>query len=520
MMFLNRLRDNCRQYGDKTALEFIGAPETIAISQSPISNLPISYLQLEANVLRTMAYLRTKGVEKADRVAIQLPKCLPFVYLHLAVMRLGAISLPLNPGYPAHELSYFLQDAEARLVIADRQTQESLISCLAGIPVVKEAIFLDALADDFDALIAAHDPAECATFAVPNDPDATCLMIYTSGTTGRPKGAELTHGNLTANLDSLHQAWGWQADDVLLHVLPLFHVHGLIVALHGALHAGATTLLLPRFDPEKTLQTLCARQCSLLMAVPAIHRRLVNAPEAGAYDLRHMRLITSGSDRLPDDLFTRFETTFGHVLLERYGMSETGMLISNPLRGERRVGSVGRPLPGVAVRIVHPETEELLPDGEIGEVQVRGANVFKGYWRQPEKTAAAFTPDGWFRTGDVGLREPDGYITLKGRSRDLIISGGYNVYPSEVELVLAEHPAVQASAVIGCPDDAWGESVVAVIVPQPHTELTSEAIIAHCRSRLINYKVPRRVLFVEELPRNALGKVQRGRLQQALCAPA
>ena len=509
MTFLQRLRTNCSKYTAKTALEFVRDDGVTAVT----------YQQLEDTTLRTMGYLRAKGVREGDRVALQLPKCLPFVYLHLATMRLGAISLPLNPGYPAHELSYFLQDAEARLLFADTEIRPTLTALPGGVPAVDETVFLDTHSDEwFHALIAGHNPAECAGLAVPQDLTATCLMIYTSGTTGRPKGAELTHGNLTANITALHQAWQWQTDDVLLHILPLFHVHGLLVALHGALNAGAMTILLPRFDPEKALQTLCARKCTILMGVPAIHRRLINTPDASAYDLSHVRLITSGSDRLPDDLFRKFTTTFGHVLLERYGMSETGMLISNPLHGERRVGSVGRPLPGVAVRIVQPETEEPLPDGHIGEVQVRGDNIFKGYWRQPEKTAAAFTPDGWFRTGDVGLREPDGYFTLKGRSRDLIISGGYNVYPSEVELVLAEHPAVQASAVIGCPDSDWGEIVVAIIIPHPQTDLTREAITTHCRAYLVNYKVPRRIIFVEDLPRNSLGKIQRAKLQHELCS--
>ncbi len=508
MIFLQRLRTNCDQYAAKTALEFV-RDDGVTV---------VTYRQLEDNVLRTMAYLRAKGVAEGDRVAIQLPKCLPFVYLHLAVMRLGAISLPLNSGYPAHELCYFLQDAAARLLLADTEMRPSLLALPGGVPAVEETVFLDARSDEgFAALIAGYDPAECAGLPVPQDPTTTCLMIYTSGTTGRPKGAELTHGNLTANLDALHTAWGWQPSDVLLHVLPLFHVHGLIVALHGALHAGATVCFLPRFEPERALATLCARRCTVLMAVPTIHRRLVGVADASRYDLGHVRLITSGSDRLPDDLFARFQATFGHTLLERYGMSETGMLISNPLEGERRVGSVGRPLPGVEVRIVHPETEAPLPDNEVGAVQVRGPNVFKGYWRQPQKTAEAFTPDGWFRTGDMGLREPDGYITLKGRLRDLIISGGYNVYPSEVELVLAQHPAVQASAVIGCPDDEWGEVVVAVVVPRPQAALTGEDIISHCRGYLVNYKIPRRVILVADLPRNSLGKVQRARLQQEWC---
>ncbi|MBW7883890.1 MAG: AMP-binding protein, partial [Caldilineaceae bacterium] len=372
----------------------------------------VTYGELEEMVLRTMAMLRAKGVEAGDRVAIQLPKCLPFIYLHLAIMRLQAISLPLNPGYPVRELAYFLRDAEARLLFANTAARRAIEPAQAELPFLQEMVFLDCDDDsDFQRLLAPYTPAELVDLPVPADPDATCLMIYTSGTTGRPKGAELTHGNLTANLNSLHEAWGWQNDDVLLHVLPVFHVHGLVVALHGALNAGATTIVHTRFDPVQTLETLTGRPCSVFMAVPTIHRRLVEVRDTARYSLRHMRLVTSGSDRLPDDLFAQFEETFGYRLLERYGMSETIMNLSNPLHGERRVGSVGLTLPGVEVRIVDPATETPLPDGVVGEVQVRGAHVCKGYWRQPEKTAAAFTPDGWLRTGDMGLREPDGYFT-------------------------------------------------------------------------------------------------------------
>lgn len=506
MTFLERLVHNCEHYADKVAIEFVGDDGAI---------MAVPYTQLEQTVLQTMAYLQAKGIRPGDRIALQLPKCLPFIYLHLAVMRLEAISLPLNPGYPAHELHYFLQDAEAKLFFADAAAQPDITPILPELPGLQECIFLDATSiSNLQSLISPFSPS---TAPIPQDLNATCLMIYTSGTTGRPKGAELTHGNLTANLNSLHEAWGWRDDDVLLHVLPIFHVHGLIVALHGALNAGATAVLLPTFNPEKTLQTLQDRRCTVFMAVPTIHRRLVGVPNAADYDLSHMRLFTSGSDRLPDDLFQAFQDTFGHTLLERYGMSETSMLISNPLHGERRVGSVGLPLPGVEVRIANPETDEPLPDGEVGEVQVRGANVCKGYWRQPDKTAAAFTADGWLRTGDLGLRRPDGYFTLKGRSKDLIISGGYNVYPPEVELVLAEHPAVQAGAVIGCPDDEWGERVTAVIIPHPHLTITAEDIIVHCKSRLVNYKVPRRVLFVDNFPRNALGKISKAQLRRELC---
>lgn len=504
MNFLQRLQQNCEQSKDKVAIEFIG--------ESPILNETITYGQLEEAIQRMMGYLQSKGIQAGDRVAMQLPKCLSFIYLHLATMRLGAISLPLNPKCPPSELHYFLQDAEAKLFFAEQAKQEQLAPMADRLPALQEVLFLDTKQP-----VELPRPMRIPLPSVPQTMSDTCLMIYTSGTTGRPKGAELTIGNLTATLDSLHEAWGWREDDVILHVLPIFHVHGLIVALHGALNAGATAVLHPKFQAETTLQTLQERGCTVFMAVPTIHRRLVAVPNARDYDLSHMRLLTSGSDRLPNDLFEAYQDIFGHTLLERYGMSEAGMIISNPLHGERRVGSVGKPLPGVEVRIVDPATEELLPDNEVGAVQIRGANVCKGYWRQPDKTDAAFTDDGWFRTGDLGMREPDGYITLKGRSKDLVISGGYNVYPPEVELVLKQHPAVGDVAVIGCADDEWGEIVTAVIIPAPNTNPTVEEIAAHCKQHLASYKLPRKIVFVEEFPRNALGKIQKAQLREAWC---
>jgi len=345
----------------------------------------------------------------------------------------------------------------------------------------------------------------------------TAIIIYTSGTTGRPKGAEITHGNLISNLEALHKAWGWQADDVLLHVLPIFHVHGLFVALHGALHAGARTLLMREFNAQKTLELLSSGQCTVFMAVPTIHKRLLDVPNANQFDLSHVRLITSGSDRLPDEVFTGFQKTFGYTLLERYGMTETGMNCSNPLNEERRIGSVGMPLPGVEVRIVHSETEQILPEGEIGDVQLRGPNIFKGYWEQPDKTSAAFSADGWFKTGDLGYLEADGYLTLCGRSKDLIISGGLNIYPPEVERVLIEHPAVDACAIIGCPDLEWGEKVIGVVVLKEGETVTGEELIRFCREKLASYKSPKSFVFRAELPRNAMGKVQKALLRQDAC---
>ncbi len=506
MLFLTKLQQHGYIQPDKVAIDYL----------LPDRTETVSYGQLEAHVQQTMAYLQALGLQSGDRVALQLPKCLPFVYLHLAIMRLGAITLPLNPGYPQSELSYFLADSGASLFFVEAAAQEKLTPLLAELPSLRTMIPLQTeTADCFLELIAQVQVGDLPQ--PPADPDLTALMIYTSGTTGRPKGAQITHGNLTANLNSLHEAWGWREDDVLLHVLPIFHVHGLVVALHGALNAGATAVLLPKFTPEQALATMVQRECTVFMAVPTIHKRLVDFPGASQFDLSHMRLLTSGSDRLPDDLFLKFQETFGHTLLERYGMTETGMNLSNPLHGERRVGSVGLPLPDVEARIASPITDEPLADGQVGEVQIRGPHVFKGYWQMPKKTADSFSEDGWLRTGDLGLREADGYFTLKGRSKDLIITGGLNVYPPEVELVLVEHPAVAACAVIGCMDDEWGERVTAVIVLKRGQSSTAEAIISYCRQHLATYKAPRHVVFVEELPSNALGKVQKARLRASLC---
>jgi len=500
-MFLDTLADHCRNQPDKVAIQFINGP-------------PVTYGELETAVNRTANYLLSLGIAPGDRLAVQLPKSLPFIYLHLAAAQIGAIFLPLNPAYPGAELRYFLADSGARILFADGRKRSEIESTRPALPALETTLFIDP-AESWESRVAAF--SEQRSPPLPADPDQTAMMLYTSGTTSRPKGALITHGNLTANISALHQAWGWRADDVLLHALPIFHVHGLVVALHGALHAGATAFALPSFDAAAALELLCSRRFSVFMGVPTMHRRLYQLADGRRYDLSGMRLLTSGSDRLPDDLFFGYQETFNVTLLERYGMTETGMNLSNPLHGERRVGSVGRPLPGVSARIVDPATDAPLPAGEVGEVQIKGAHVFKGYWRQPEKTAAAFTHDGWLRTGDMGLRAPDGYYTLKGRAKDLIITGGLNVYPPEVELALMQHPAVAACAVIGCPDAEWGEQVIAAIIPRDGAATNEAEICAFCREQLAPYKVPRRVLFVDSFPANALGKIQKAKLRAALC---
>lgn len=512
MSFLQTFIENVHIYPEKVALEFIDPPYQ-----------RVTYQELDELVFQTMAYLHSLGVQHGDRVALQLSKSMDFILLHLSTVRMGAITLPLNLAYPADELKYFLEDSAAKVFFALESSREKINPILTDLPDLQQCLFLDPTQPEhFQVRINSNETNGLhndilSLLSQPISSDDTAVIIYTSGTTGRPKGAEITHGNLTSNLDALHEAWGWKPEDVLLHVLPIFHVHGLFVALHGALHAGATTLLMRDFDAKRTLEMMAEGQCSVFMAVPTIHQRLLDAAADRQYDLSRMRLITSGSDRLPDEVYSGFKETFGYALLERYGMTETGMNCSNPLNGERRLGSVGLPLSGVEVRVVHPENGQPLPPGEIGEVQLRGPNVFKGYWNQPQKTAEAFTDDGWFKTGDLGFREQDGYLTLCGRSKDLIISGGLNIYPPEVERVLAEHPDVAACAVIGCPDREWGERVTAVVVLNETGSASSEDLIRFCRARLAPYKSPKFIVFRKELPRNAMGKVQKAELRKELC---
>lgn len=507
MSFLNAFTENIHKYPDKVALEFIDPPLQ-----------RFTYAELDQLIKRTMIYLLDLGVEPGDRVALQLSKCLEFILLHLATVRLGAITLPLNSAYPPEELKYFLSDSGAKLFFAMESSNDSISSILSELSDLQDCIFLNPSDPDRFISLIPDSPNPVLESQIPDiELQDTAIIIYTSGTTGRPKGAEITHGNIQSNLEALHTAWGWRHDDVLLHILPIFHVHGLFVAMHGALHAGATTQMMRAFDERKTLKNLVERKCTVLMAVPTIHRRLINVPNAKDFDLSHLRLITSGSDRLPDEVFTGFQETFGHTLLERYGMTETGMNCSNPLHGERRIGSVGLPLPGVEVRIVGSETESPLPDGEIGDLQLRGPNVFNRYWRQPEKTRESFSADGWFQTGDLGYREPDGYITLCGRSKDLIISGGLNIYPPEVERVLVEHPSVETCAVIGCPDDEWGENVTAIVILGKGNSVSEGELIEFCQERLASFKSPKSIFFQEALPRNAMGKIQKVALRKKLC---
>ncbi|HEX5079753.1 MAG TPA: malonyl-CoA synthase [Geminicoccaceae bacterium] len=447
--------------------------------------------------------LRALGVEKGDRVAAQVEKSPQAVFLYLACLRIGAVYLPLNTGYTLRELDYFFGDAEPRVIVCD-PSRESDIAGLASAGAVLtldgegRGSLVDGIADGGDLA-----PVACA-------PDDLAALLYTSGTTGRSKGAMLTHRNLLSNAIALREIWGFADADVLLHALPIYHTHGLFVAINTVLLAGARMLFLPRFDPDAVIAAL--PQATVMMGVPTYYTRLLARDDFTAEAARSMRVFISGSAPLLEETFAAFEARTGHRILERYGMTETGMNTSNPLHGERRPGTVGLPLPGVELRVAGDDGRPLAP-GEVGILEVRGPNVFKGYWRMPEKTAQEFRADGFFITGDVGVIGADGYVSIVGRAKDLVISGGLNVYPKEVESLIDRLPGVVESAVIGLPHPDFGEAVAAVVVRHPEAAISEAEIVAAARAELAGFKVPKCVLFVEALPRNSMGKVQKNVLR-------
>ncbi len=453
-----------------------------------------------------------------SRIAVQADKSVEALMLYLAVLRSGHVYLPLNTAYQAGEIEYFIGNAEPAMVVCAGRCF-GWLSKLAFKAGTRHVFTLN---DDRSGTLLnravffpdQHEPAQ-------RGPDDLAAILYTSGTTGRSKGAMLTHGNLVSNARVLHHAWGWQAGDVLIHALPIFHVHGLFVASHGALLAGAKMIWFARFDARAVAARL--PEATVFMGVPTLYVRLLAEPALTRELCRGMRLFVSGSAPLLTDTFKLWQERTGHTLLERYGMSETVMLTSNPYRPEsaRRAGTVGQALPGVGVR-VHDDKGRPLAAGEIGGIEVKGPNVFKGYWRMPEKTADDFTTDLWFKTGDVGRIDSDGCVTIVGRNKDLIISGGYNVYPAEVEGYLNELPGVAESAVIGVPHPDFGEVVVAVLTCKPGVVLDGAAAATLLKSQIANFKVPKQVFVVDELPRNTMGKVQKNLLREqhkALFAP-
>jgi len=462
--------------------------------------------------------LASLGLPEGARVAVQVEKSPEALLLYLATLRAGYVYLPLNTAYRESEVAYFLGDAEPAVVVCASKNLE-WVRRVADQAGTRHVYTLDE--NRSGTLLDAAGSMSQSFDAVARRADDLAAILYTSGTTGRSKGAMLTHGNLASNAQVLHRYWGWRADDVLLHMLPIFHVHGLFVASHGALLAGARMIWLPRLDVEQALHYL--PRCTVMMGVPTYYVRLLADARFGRKACARMRLFISGSAPLLMETFNEFRERTGHTILERYGMSETVMLTSNPYDpadGERLGGTVGKALPGVQVRVVD-DAGAALGAGEIGNVQVRGPNVFAGYWRMPEKTREEFTADGWFRTGDVGRwggdsggREvPGDYLSIVGRSKDLIISGGYNVYPKEIELLIDEMPGVSESAVIGVPHPDFGEAVVAVVVPRAGASVDTAAMQAELKARIANFKVPKQIHLIEQLPRNTMGKVQKNVLR-------
>ncbi|HEY1124376.1 MAG TPA: malonyl-CoA synthase [Sphingobium sp.] len=478
----------------------------------PFAVLPdgkiLSYADVEAASARFANILFSAGVQVADRVAVQTGKSIEMLMLYLGCLRVGAVFLPLNPAYTAGELAYFLGDAEPVLFVCDPARREQVDTLAAAQGNIRVETMGEEGEGTLNELAAGASP-DFAT--VHRADDELAAILYTSGTTGRSKGAMLTHANLASNALTLVDYWRFSADDVLLHALPIFHTHGLFVGTNVTLASGASMIFQPKFDAGAVLAAL--PRATAMMGVPTFYIRLLGEPGFDRELVRHMRLFVSGSAPLSADIHREFAERTGHFILERYGMTETNMNTSNPYEGERRAGTVGFALPGVSVRIADPETGALLPSGEVGVIEIAGPNVFKGYWRMPEKTAEEFRGD-FFISGDLGFIDERGYVSIVGRAKDVIIAGGYNIYPAEVEAALDELPQVHESAVIAAPHPDLGEGVVAVIVPRDPAFADGDALIAALADRLARFKQPRGLFIVPELPRNSMGKVQKNVLRE------
>ena len=464
----------------------------------------ISYAELERDACRLANTFQARGVERGDRVILFISKSVVFVAAHLALQKLGAIAVPLNPGFKKSELQYLLADAQATLILLDPD-KKSFIREIAP-----NLIFLtvDTQKPYQDTDIIGSAPEDF--IAVETDPNDPGLIIYTSGTTGKPKGAVLTSKNLVHDARNIIHTWEITNTDVICHALPLFHVHGLCFALHTSLLAGAHVLMLDQFSPARVIETLGRQDdpdaCTVFMAVPAMYAKLMGHMGDRKFDFSHMRLWTSGSAPLLTQDFERIYKLFGKEPVEREGMSETGMNFSNPLRGKRKPGSIGIPLPALAVRLVDPTTGANVKPGQTGEIWLRGPGITPGYWQKPEETANAFE-QGWFKTGDLGNIDEDGYYYLTDRIKHIIISGGENISPKEIESVINQVAGVAESSVIGIDDEKWGERVVAAVVKAPDAGISADEVQAYCKKHLHDWKCPKEINLVEELPRNSMGKV-------------
>ena len=479
-----------------------------AVAVETDSGLHYTWQDIERATAMLANLLVSLKLPAGTRIAVQVEKSVEAMLLYLATLRAGYVFLPLNTAYQSAEIEYFIGNAEPAVVVCGSKNfgWVSKIAFKAG------TLNVFTLDDDRTGSLldrAAHC-SDKHTVAV-KQADDLAAILYTSGTTGRSKGAMLSHGNMLSNAQVLKDYWGWKQGDVLIHALPIFHVHGLFVALHGALLNGSKMIWCAKFDPPFVVKKM--PDATVFMGVPTLYVRLLNEPGLDKNAVRNMRLFVAGSAPLLIETFNEWQTRTGHTILERYGMSETAMLTSNPYQGERRGGTVGFALPGVTLRVQDDDCKALGTD-EIGGIQVKGPNVFKGYWRMPEKTKEEFTADGFFKTGDVGKIDARGYITIVGRSKDLIISGGYNVYPAEIEGYINDLPGVAESALVGVPHSDFGEVGVAVVIAKPGVTLKPEAIVSALKSRLANFKIPKQCFVVAELPRNTMGKVQKNLLRE------
>ena len=466
----------------------------------------LTYGQAHEETGRLANAIAALGVKPGDRVAVQVEKSPRALLLYMACVRAGAVYLPLNTAYTLAELKYFIEDAEPTLIVCDPNAREGIKAFAAGAKVeTLGAKGEGSLADKARAQPPEHEPVTRAA-------DDLAAILYTSGTTGRSKGAMLSHANLLSNADTLAALWRFTQDDVLIHALPIYHTHGLFVATNVLMRAGAAMHFRAKFDPAEVLSLM--PRATALMGVPTFYTRLLDQPGLTQDAAKTMRLFISGSAPLLADTHRQWRERTGHAILERYGMTETNMNTSNPYEGERIAGTVGQPLPDVALRVAGPETGALLKQGEIGVIEVKGPNVFQGYWRNPEKTMAEFRADGFFITGDLGRIDENGYVSIVGRGKDLIISGGFNVYPKEVETEIDALPGVIESAVIGAPHKDFGEGVVAVIACGKARPLSEEDVRAALSERLAKFKQPKRIVFVDDLPRNAMSKVQKAALRE------
>ncbi|MEM9782999.1 MAG: malonyl-CoA synthase [Pseudomonadota bacterium] len=473
----------------------------------------VSFGDVDALSNRFAAALVGMGVKPGDRVAVQVDKSIEALMLYLGAIRAGAVFLPLNTAYTPNEVAFFVGDAEPALLVCRPASAEALAPVAAETGARLETMGVRAADSHDHGSIFEHLPDEASPVMVPRGPEDLAAILYTSGTTGRSKGAMLSHDNLASNALTLVDTWRFTAEDRLIHALPIYHTHGLFVASNVTLVAGGSLIWMPKFDADAVIEAL--PRASAMMGVPTFYTRLLGDDRLTPDLCRAMRLFVAGSAPLLAETHRQWQAATGHAILERYGMTEASMITSNPYDGERRAGTVGLPLPGVALRVRNPETGDLLGAGEIGMIEIRGPNVFQGYWKLPEKTAEELSADGWFVTGDLGTIGHDGYVQIVGRGKDLIISGGFNVYPKEVEGEIDRLDGVIESAVIGVPHPDFVEGVVAVVVPQHGATREEDEIKGALADRIAKFKQPKRVIFVDALPRNTMGKVQKKALREA-----